>query len=204
MNSLYQKAFSQSGQELLSGNLEPTCYASVMTEAAGDASKAMGLYAERRAAVIYADLLRLEGDGQRRLMAMSLERPRIRRRETENDLFRPLLLMLAIFLGSTSVLLYFCSSVHGEICPQILRKICMTSLSLVGLGLLTAILIRLKLPRMSFAAAMMPFAIALSLCSLGSASYMVKKRQQVAWSEGERTVGESKNFDTEIAFVTTK
>ncbi len=182
MKTLYQKAYFQSGQELLNGKLEPSCYATVMSESVGDTTRAMGLYAERRAAVIYAELVETDERAKRRVKAMTLAPQKMMRPRNEIDLFRPLVLLLVMFLGSTSVLLFLCGSIHGEICPGSLGKILLTASVLVAFFLTSAILVRLKLPKVSFPKVMMPFAMMVSLCSLGSASYMVKKNQQVMWN----------------------
>jgi len=71
MNLLFEKAHAQSGQELLSGKLDPSFYATVLAEASGDVVKAMGLYAERRAASIYTKLLQDDRRAKKRLHAMA-------------------------------------------------------------------------------------------------------------------------------------
>jgi len=159
MNLLFEKAHAQSGQELLSGKLDPSFYATVLAEASGDVVKAMGLYAERRAASIYTKLLDDDRRAKKRLQAMardSKKRPKRRSKKVEIEIFRPLVLIIATFLGSVSLLLCLCGIKNGEICSMGLGKVAITAFVVTVLCLTTATWIRRAFRQVSFVTAMSP------------------------------------------------
>jgi len=183
MNSLYQKAHAQSGQELLSGKLDPSFYATVLAEASGDVAKAMGLYAERRAASIYAKLLQNDERAKKRLNAMAWRPKKRNSMKAEVDLFRPLLLLIATFLGAMSVLLCLCGMKHGAICAEGVGKVILAAFVMTVLCFTTAIWVRRTYRKLSLVTAMMPFAILLAMGSLGAATLMIKNSYKMSWSQ---------------------
>lgn len=189
MNSLFEKAHAQSGQELLSGKLDPSFYATVLAEASGNVAKAMGLYAERRAASIYAKLLQDDERAKKRLNAMAWQSKNRSPMKREVDLLRPLLLLLAVFLGTVSVLLCLCGMKDGEICAMGVLKVAITAFVVTALCFTTAIWIRRTFRKVSFLTAMMPFAILLALGSLGAGTLVIKNSYTVSWDRSGMNEG---------------
>ena len=184
MNSFLRKAQAQSGQELLSGKLDPSFYAAVLAEAGGNVEVAMGLYAERRAEAIYEQLLDDDERAKQRFQAMAWVPKSRSQMRSEIDLFRPFLLLVGTYLGAVSVLLCLCGMKHGEICAQGLGKVGVTAALLTILCVTVAVWIRSVFRRVSLVSAMMPFAILLAVGSLGAATLMVKSSKKTAWNTG--------------------
>ena len=182
MNSLYENAQRQSGEELLSGNLDPSFYTTVLAEAEGNVEKAAGLYAERRAEVIYEKLQEENLREMRRLELMAWVPLSATKSVKEVDLFRPLMLALSIFLSSTSVLLCLCGFVHKELCLLGLGKVVIAAFVVMIASVIGGVLVRKLYHRISFVSAMVPMACLLAMASLGLATLAVKKNQSVSWN----------------------
>lgn len=189
MNSLQRKALHQAGLELLSGNLDPVCYANVLSEADGHPQKALGIYAQKRATELQGEFLKMTNRELQRVKNMGLQKcPRIRPK-VEDDLFRPAMLIFIMFLGSTGALMSVCGSFTGQICGNSILKILLTS-SLITTGcFIASISLRRFLPRVSYHKLMMPFAAALAFCSLATACLNVKNQKEISWASHSHLSG---------------
>lgn len=182
MNSLCEEAQRQSGEELLSGNLDPSLYTTVLAEAEGNVEKATGLYAERRAEVIYEKLQEENEREMKRLELMAWVPKSKLNSDKEIDLFRPLMLALSIFLSTASVLLCLCGFVHKELCMLGVGKVVVAALVVMIASIIGGGLVRKFYHRVTFLHVMVPMAFLLAIASLGFAALAVNKDQFVSWN----------------------
>ena len=173
MNVLHQEACRRAGEEILNNNLDPRCYALALTEADGNNVRAAGLYAEIRAGELLQEIQLSEQKETRRSHQMALIPYTKLASRKEVDLFRPALLLMTLFLGTAGVMTFVSSKRTGVLCEGCLPQICLIAVLVVAISLVGALILRLRIKRLEFTSALMPFAVIIACLSLGSAADMV-------------------------------
>ena len=181
MDTSLQQALHQSGSEILSSKLEPSCYASAMAEAGGNPTLAMGIYAQKRAQLLLKKTQAAHQRDKQRLAAMQLIQNSSTAGKSPRNPGLSILLSLTLFIGALSATMAIYAAAVGKISGQNLIQFIMIALIASGCCLsLTGWILHL-FPRLQFVKIMLLFTTLAASASLSASVYLVKKSASIEW-----------------------
>ena len=183
MNTLHQEACRRAGEEILNHKLDPRCYALALTEADGNSVRAAGLYAEMRSQELLEEIQLSEQKEERRFRQAGLIPSKKCASREEIDLFRPAVLLVTVFVGTTGIMAFLSSKKTGVLNQGSLPEILIIATLAAAISIVGAVILRSKVKHLGFASALTPFAAIIACLSLGSAADMVRKDTDISFDE---------------------
>ncbi len=181
MNITLQKALHQSGSEILSSQLDPSCYASAMAEARGNSTLAIGIYAQKRAQLLFKKNQQASQRDKQRLAAMLLTQRKAPSVKTSWRSPLSILLCLTLFIGLLSATTALLAAITGQLSAQNITQITLIAaigscscLSLAGW-------ISQSHPRIKFLKIMLLTSTLAAGASLASGVYLIKNNIPIEW-----------------------
>lgn len=181
MKPLHEKAYHQSGSELLDGRLDPSCYASSLAEANGDATLAMGLYAKKRARLLADQFNQAYKKDRDRIAAMNFELQESIPRPKSRNTITSISLCLILFLGVLSVITALFAGTVGKVSAGHLAKFVIIATLASASAISLAGWIFHLCPRFKFVKVILVFTTLVSALSFASGIYLVKKSSKIEW-----------------------
>ncbi len=180
MNLFHQKASKQSGSEILTGQLEPSCYARSMAEADGNPTLAMSIYAKKRTAHLFQQYTQAHQKDHNRFKAMPIKERVIFYQKPSNKILSSLL-CLVLFIGILSAITALISASTGEVSIHSLSQGTLVaafgSACCISFG---AWMLHLN-PHYRFAKIMIIFSTFSATASFVSGVYLAKNRSHIEW-----------------------
>ena len=181
MKNSLQSALAQVGEEILRDEMEPSCYARALAKAGGNTQEGLAVYIDLRADELRSKIDKQKRLEDRRISAMDTSPAVSLKTTTENDLLRPAILLLSIFVSSTTLFSFVCIHSSNPLCENDLFWSLSGASVVTTLVLFIGLFLNYKLHQTTLHQLLLPVTIIFAISSFAGASKIIARPDSVVW-----------------------